>query len=252
MAKGDFVERHWPKIAVALMLTFASGLVDITGYLGIFRLFTAHLTGTTVQLGHSLVAHSLSNVLAASSILGAFVGSSILGRVLIEIGARNRIRRIASITLAIEAVILITATQLSPKSDLARYANLALLAGAMGVQTATLTGIGALTVHTTFVTGMLNKIGQLVSHILFRIYDLRKSGAVKDVLEQDQRRDIEMALFLAIVWCCYLTGAVLGTWSFDAWRIRALFIAILLLLLSVVADNFWPLSIQEEKEQSER
>jgi len=252
MATVDFVERHWPKMAVALILTFASGLVDITGYLSIFHLFTAHLTGTTVHLGYSLIDRSWTNVLAASSIVGAFVGGSILGRVLIEIGARRRFRRIASVTLVIEAIILFAAIR-SPAGDVAAtYRGLALLAGAMGVQTATLTGIGPLTVHTTFVTGMLNKFGQLVSHILFRGYDLRKSRAVKSALEQDQHRDIQMASFLAIVWCCYVAGAAFGTWSFDLWRIKSLFIAILLLVLSVIADHFWPLSIQEEHEQSER
>jgi uncharacterized membrane protein YoaK (UPF0700 family) len=161
MAPAGFVERHWPKTAAALVLTFASGLVDITGYLGVFHFFTAHLTGTTVQLGHSLVARRRADLFAATYIVGAFLVGSLVGRVLIEIGSRNRIRRIASITLTIEAIMLASATQLSPSFACARYAELALLAGAMGIQTATLTGIGPLTVHTTFVTGMLNKIGQL-------------------------------------------------------------------------------------------
>ncbi len=252
MTTSDFVRLHWPKMTVALMLTFASGLVDITGYLGVFHFFTAHLTGTTVQLGHSLIVHGWSDVLAASIIVGAFVAGSILGRILIEIGARNRIRRIASVTLLIEALILFVTIRLRTSDEAATYRELALLAGAMGVQTATLTGIGPLTVHTTFVTGMLNKIGQLVSHILFRSFDLRKSGVFNGGLEKNQRQDIAMALFLGIVWSCYVTGAAFGTWSFDLWRIKALFIAILLLVFSAVADNFWPLSVQEEQEQSER
>ena len=239
-------------MAVALLLTFASGLVDITGYLGIFHFFTAHLTGTTVQLGHSLVARHNEDSFAAVYIVGSFLAGSLFGRTLIEIGSRNRIRRIASITLVLEAIILLGATRLSPRLASAPYAGLVLLAGAMGMQTATLTGIGPLTVHTTFVTGMLNKIAQLVSHILFRSFDLRKSGFDRGVLGQHRRRDVEMTLFLTLVWCCYVAGAAFGTWSFGLWRMKALFIAVALLVLSLVADSFWPLSIQEEKEQSER
>ena len=214
---------------------------------------STYSTGTTVQLGHSLIVHGWSDVLAACIIVGAFVAGSILGRILIEIGARNRIRRIASVTLLIEALILFVTIRLRTSDRAATYRELALLAGAIGIRTATLTGIGPLTVHTTFVTGMLNKIGQLVSHILFRSFDLRKSGVFNGGLEKHQRQDIAMALFLGIVWSCYVTGAAFGTWSFDLWRIKALFIAILLLVFSAVADNFWPpLCTRREQEQSER
>jgi uncharacterized membrane protein YoaK (UPF0700 family) len=252
MPEANFVARHWPKMMVALVLTFASGLVDITGYLGVFHLFTAHLTGTTVQLGHSLVARHTVELLAAASIVSAFLVGSVLGRALIEIGSRKRIRRIASITFSIESGFLVTAILLPRTSITPSYTALALLAGAMGIQTATLTGIGPLTVHTTFVTGMLNKIAQLVSHILFRAHDFRKSRTLKNAERGKQRFEIEMTLFLAAIWCCYVAGAAFGTWSFAIWNLRALFVAIALLGLSLVVDEFCPLSIQEEREQSER
>jgi uncharacterized membrane protein YoaK (UPF0700 family) len=252
MATADFVERHWPKMGVALVLTFASGLVDIVGYLGIFHFFTAHLTGTTVQLGLGLATHQRVDVFAAGSVAAAFVAGSLFGRALIELAARKQILRVASITLVVEAAVLAAATAVSGNYGSAPYAGLALLAGAMGIQTATLTGIGPLTVHTTFVTGMVNKIAQLVSHILFRSYDFRHGRALTDAARGNQRRDIEMALFLTTIWCSYVAGAAFGTWSFDLWELKALFVAIGLLALGLVADALRPLSIQEEKEQSER
>ena len=54
MIDSGFFYEHFPKLFVALILTFVSGLVDIIGYLGIYHFFTAHLTGTTVQLGRGL------------------------------------------------------------------------------------------------------------------------------------------------------------------------------------------------------
>lgn len=252
MAPPDFVEKHWRKMAIALLLTFASGLVDINGYLGIFHFFTAHLTGTTVHLGHDVVDKHWTDVLAAVSIVAAFLGGSILGRVLIELGSRSRFRKIASVALTIEAVLLLLAIQLRAILPSIPYEGLALLAGAMGMQTAILTGIGPLTVHTTFVTGMLNKIAQLVSHIVFRSHDHRKSRTPDSAEEKNQRRDIVMASFLAAIWCCYVAGAAFGTWTFSLWGLRALFVAIACLIVSVGVDGFWPLSIQEEIEQSER
>lgn len=239
-------------MAVTLVLTFASGLVDITGYLGVFHLFTAHLTGTTVQLGHSLVARHGREFASAACIVVAFFCGSLLGRALIEVGSRKRIRRIASITLTIEVVTLLLVIVTPRNSVTEACASLALLAAAMGVQTATLTGIGPLTVHTTFVTGMVNKIAQLVTRTIFRAYDFSRSPALKNADAVKQQLEIEMTLFLAAIWCCYVAGAAFGTWSFDMWKLQALLIAMALLILSMVADSVWPLSIQEEKEQSER
>jgi uncharacterized membrane protein YoaK (UPF0700 family) len=245
------VVRNYPKMTIALLLTFASGLVDIVGFLGVASYFTAHLTGTTVQLGQNLVARNWGEVYAAAAIIGAFFSGSVLGRVLIEIGSRRRIRRIASITLAIEAAIL-CAVALNRSIFAARpYWGLCALAAAMGIQTATLTGIGSLTVHTTFVTGMVNKIAQLVSHIGFRAYDLLVGKSRSPAEHHNQKLDIEMTLFLLCVWLFYVAGAVAGTWAFALWRLRALLVPVGLLAVSLVTDQFWPLSIQEEKEQSE-
>jgi uncharacterized membrane protein YoaK (UPF0700 family) len=248
---AKFIEQHWPKMAVALALTFASGLVDITGYLGVFHLFTAHLTGTTVQLGYSLVVRHRPQLVAAVFIVGAFLATSLGGRMLLEIGSRKRIRRIASIALVIEAAMLVGVIRLSPGRAYTRALDLALLAGAMGIQTASLTGIGPLTVHTTFVTGMLNKIAQLVSKIIFQSYDLIQAGASANPIRTHRRTDIEMALFLTAIWCCYVAGAAFGTWSFDLWQLKTLLVAVILLIFGFVADCFYPLSVQEEREQSE-
>ena len=142
MAPADFVEQHWPKMVVALLLMFASGLVEIVGYLGVFHFFTAHLTGTSVQLGHNVAAKQWVDVGAAASIVGAFLAGSILGRSLIEIASRRRFRKIASATLTIEAVLLLAVSQLRGDFATSPCEGLSLLAGAMGMQTATLTGIG--------------------------------------------------------------------------------------------------------------
>lgn len=251
MAQTGFVAQHRPKMFVALILTFASGLVDIVGYLGVFHFFTAHLTGTTVQLGHNLVARHWRDVIAAASIVAAFLAGSILGRVLIEIGSRRRFRKIASITLAIEAILLLAASKSPGDLGAAPYGALTLLAGAMGMQTATLTRIGPLTVHTTFVTGMLNKIAQLISHIMFRSYDLLRSKSRGQGMELDQKRDIQAAVFLLMIWLFYVTGAAAGTWTFGLWRMHALFCAVALLVTGIFTDQLSPLSIREEKEQSE-
>lgn len=251
MISPDFFHKYFPKIFVALILTFASGLVDIVGYLGIYDLFTAHLTGTTVQLGRGLASRNWIHASLAALIVGAFFAASIFARALIEIASRRRFRRIASITLILEAVCLAAVALEHFSVSESPYRSIAALAVAMGIQTATLTGIGPLTVHTTFVTGMVNKLAQLSAHIGFRAYDLRHASSHNSEALRHQQRDIQLALFLIAIWLLYVAGAALGTWSFFSWGLHALFIAVGLLILSLATDQFWPISIREEKEQSE-
>lgn len=247
------------KIAVAFLLTFSSGLVDIVGFLGIFNLFSAHVTGTTVHFGQGIVFRNRDEVVAASVIVCLFFLGSVCGRAIVEAGARRRFRRIASITLTIEAVLLVVVVAARIASGAAgakpgppgSYIYLALLASAMGVQTATLTRVGPLTVHTTFVTGMINKLAQLVSRILFRAYDFLR-GRATAAKRAEQSAEAKQALVIFLVWVCYALGAIAGTGSYVIWGIRALFVAIAGLALSVVTDIYAPLSVAEEREQSER
>jgi uncharacterized membrane protein YoaK (UPF0700 family) len=259
MVRESLVEKHRGKMAVALLLTFGSGLVDITGYLGIFHFFTAHLTGATVQLGQAMADRSWVDVRAAVVIIAAFVLGSLFGRAVIEAASRKRIPRIASFTLAIEAAMLIFMAMAEPTirqtqaHPLHRIIwGLAILAAAMGIQTATLTGIGPLTVHTTFVTGMINKATQLVSHIAFRTYDLLRSKSTDIGARRARNEDIKQALFLSGIWCFYVGGAAFGAWSYRFWGLRSLFVAVGLLAVGMITDLFRPLAIKEEKEQSER
>ncbi|MGH9572463.1 MAG: YoaK family protein [Candidatus Acidiferrales bacterium] len=259
MPKADVFERHRPKIIVALLLTFASGLVDIIGYLGVFHFFVAHLTGTTVHLGENLIERNRTGVLSAGAIVAAFLLGSVFGRAVIEVGSRARIRKTATITLAIEAAMLLalvetTIRSASASSSIANqpYWALAALAGAMGIQTATLTGIGPLTVHTTFVTGMVNKLAQLISHTVFTAYDLARKRPVSAAVLRQWHEDIKKAAFLSMIWVFYVSGAAFGTWSYTEWGLRSLFVAIGLLLIGIATDQIVPLSIEEEAEQSER
>jgi uncharacterized membrane protein YoaK (UPF0700 family) len=260
--KGGFFSQNRHKIAVAFALTFASGLVDVVGYLGVYHFFTAHVTGTTAQLGRNLARHNRMDVLSAVTVVAAFFMGSILGRTVIEMGSRSRTRRIASVTLAVEAMMLIATAQIAaaklgyvhkPLASVAPpYWFLAVLAAAMGLQTATLTRVGPLTVHTTFVTGMINKLAQLVSHLLFRAYDRLRPGTGLSASRGSGIGDAEGAVFLLCIWLLYVGGALIGSLSYQPWGIRTLFVAAALLLGAVIIDQGWPLSVQEEREQAER
>jgi uncharacterized membrane protein YoaK (UPF0700 family) len=249
------------KAGVALLLTFAAGMVDIVGYLAIYHIFVAHMTGTTVRFGNKLVTADWAEVVKAGAIIFSFVAGSVIGRVVIEAAARTRFRRIASFTLTAEALliafciwmgVLVLDTAHSPARPTATVcALLGLLAAAMGLQTATLTKIGPLTIHTTFVTGMLNKFGESVAQWSFWVHDeWKKNVQLWDVLRGSrQNTAFREAIFMMAIWVCYVSGSVVGTSLNPQWNIRSLYLPIAVLAAAAIVDQFRPLAVEEEKEQ---
>lgn len=249
-----------PKAIVALLLTFTAGFVDIVGLLTIYQLFTAHMTGTTVHLGEQLIRRNWPAAVVAASIVAAFLVGSVIGRIIIEAGSRATFRRVASVTLLLEWILLISVTWWG--SDALRDGLLSegilavvcplvsMLAFAMGLQTATLTRIGPLTIHTTFVTGMLNKLAQLTSRWMFLTHDLHFHSSSRDVERRRQRSVIAReARFVLAIWCLYFAGAVCGTWFALHWQLRSLLLPCLLLFFVILVDQARPLSLEEEQEQ---
>jgi uncharacterized membrane protein YoaK (UPF0700 family) len=249
--------RKKTKAVVALLLTFAAGIVDIVAYISVYHYFVAHMTGTTVHLGNKLVRSEWNDVAKSGIVILSFVAGSVVGRTVIEAGARAQRRTVASITLITEAFLVLSfmlihhfATAQAPAQELRLSticALLAFLAAAMGLQTATLTRIGPLTIHTTFVTGMLNKFAQSVSQWLFWLHDHWAERF--NITATVQPTAFRNALFMAAIWTSYLVGSVTGTVMDSKWSVAALFVPVGILLLSAGIDQVQPLSLEEELEQ---
>jgi uncharacterized membrane protein YoaK (UPF0700 family) len=249
-----------PKIAIALSLTGIGGFVDAVGYIALFQIFTANMSGNSIHLGMSLANLDWLGFLRPACAVVAYVSAMIVTRIAVQIAGRNGVQSIASLTLAAEAVLLLLFARATPAMhfgqivDLhspAYFALVALLAFAMGIQTASLTRIGPLTIYTTFVTGTLTKFAESFTRALFWAYDriqqTRKvSDTVKLVPGQQDARD---AAFLASVWLCYLAGATLGTMAKYRWELRSLYIPTVALVAFVVIDQLHPVGIEEEKHQ---
>jgi uncharacterized membrane protein YoaK (UPF0700 family) len=117
----------------------------------------------------------------------------------------------------------------------------------MGLQTATLTRIGPLTVHTTFVTDMLNKLAQALSEWFFWIHDEHKRQAeVPQILRDSPPHPAcRNAVFMIAIWLSYMIGSVTGTVMNARWNIDALYLPVFILLISTASDQARPLSIGE-------
>ena len=74
-------------LAMLLILTFSTGMVDAIGYLGFDKVFTGNMTGNVVVLGMGLGGADNVPVLRPALALGFFmVGAALGGRVLGRIG----------------------------------------------------------------------------------------------------------------------------------------------------------------------
>jgi uncharacterized membrane protein YoaK (UPF0700 family) len=249
------------KIAVALCLTSVGGFVDAVGYIALFEVFTANMSGNSVHVGMYLGRQDWPNLLRPLCAIVSYVVGMTLTRITMQIAGRKGIRRIASFTLAVEALLLVFFARATPAMHLgqivdlqspAYYTLVALLAFAMGIQTATLTHIGALTVYTTFVTGTLTKLTESFTRVLFWSYDkLHEVKRLSHVVRlAPQQKDVREGAMMGSTWGCYVVGAAIGTLLKQKWELRALYLPVAVLFVFIVVDQLHPIDVEEEKHQT--
>ena len=249
------------KVTTALVLTAVGGFVDAVGYIALFEVFTANMSGNSIHIGMYLGKLDWPNLLRPLCAVASYVLGMALTRITVEIAGRRGIRRIASFTLAVEALLLVLFARATPAMHLGQIVDLdspayftlvALLAFAMGVQTATLTHVGALTIYTTFVTGALTKLTESATRALFWAYDkLRELKRITHVVRlAPQQRDVREGALLASTWSCYVLGAMMGTLTKQRWELRALYVPVVILAGFILLDQFRPIGPEEERHQT--
>jgi uncharacterized membrane protein YoaK (UPF0700 family) len=189
---------------LAIVLAAVAGAVDAIGYLTLFHLFTAHMSGNTVALATHLGRSEWAEALRRGFTIFVFAGGVAIGRLLTRAARTRGIRSSFTIIFGMEALVLIafmligsTMTPGSLERGTLRYFVLASLpALSMGVQNATLRCVGGHTVRTTFITGMLTS---LVDQLVRLAFSGRPSPAP---------RPLARLTLLAAIWSTYLTAAI--------------------------------------------
>ena len=248
------------QVAIALSLTGVGGFVDAVGYIALFQIFTANMSGNSVHVGMYLGQLDFPQLMRPACAIAAYVTGVILTRITVQVAARRQISRIASFTLAAEALLLLLFARATPAMHLGELVDLhspayfslvALLGFAMGIQTATLTNIGPFTVYTTFVTGTLTKFAESFTRALFWSYDkFRDQDRLSDIIRlAPTQQDVRQTTLLASTWVCYVLGAAIGTVIKQRWELRALYLPVAVLVVLILIDQFRPIDIDEERHQ---
>jgi uncharacterized membrane protein YoaK (UPF0700 family) len=145
-----------PLARTLLVLTFTTGLVDATSYLGLGHVFTANMTGNIVFLGFGIAGSGDLPVVAPLISLGAFLVGSGAGGILAAHMADHHPRHFAwaiviEVSLIALAAVVIGAADVRPNAT-SGDAVVALLALAMGVRNATIRRIAVPDLTTTVLT----------------------------------------------------------------------------------------------------
>ena len=185
---------HYRPQARAGVLCGVAGYVDAFGYIALGHVFAANMTGNTVLLAIAAVRGELP--LATNYILT--LAAFLIGAVLAATVKRAHGKAYLPLVLAAAAIVAIPATPVD------RMAPLALLAVAMGLQGASLSVFGAISLHTVVVTGTLVRLAESVVDHLWR-------PAGRDSAPSGRAG---LPLY-ATGWISYAIGAALGAAAID-------------------------------------
>lgn len=214
---------------LAIALAAIGGWVDAVGFLTLFGLFTAHLSGNTARLGVALGQGDTGTALTYAVPIVVFFGGAVIGVAFLT-ARRARGNGGMAPLLAVEAVLIATFMvagtrlrddgHLTPRS--VAYYGLAVLAvAAMGLQTAALRHAAGVPVHTTFITGMVTHFAE----------------AIVGVVRRDQRDASQRAGVYGGLVGAYILGAVCGSALENLWALWALSVPIVVLVAVTGAEQ---------------
>ena len=148
--------------ALLILLTVVTGIVDAVAYLELGRVFVANMTGNVVFLGFAAAGASGLSVAGSLLALACFLPGGIAASRLAARLGDNRFHQLRAAT-AVQAVLFAAAIAVAAATgdelgSGSRYALIALLALAMGIQNATVRRLGVADLTTTVLTLTLTGI----------------------------------------------------------------------------------------------
>jgi uncharacterized membrane protein YoaK (UPF0700 family) len=169
-ARQDIAETLWPPAAakegglppLLIVLTVVTGVVDALAYLRLGHVFVANMTGNVVFLGFAAAGAGGLSVPGSLLALGFFLcGGIAAGRLAGRLGDdRRHVLQVAvTVELFLAAAAVVVAAYAGQNLDAgSRYALIALLGLAMGVQNATARRLAVADLTTTVLTLTLTGI----------------------------------------------------------------------------------------------
>jgi uncharacterized membrane protein YoaK (UPF0700 family) len=234
-----------------LLLAWTAGFVDAVGFLALFHLFTAHMSGNSIWFGSALGLGDWRPALHHLFPIPMFVGGVAIGTAIVEVAQRRRLRAPFAPALGLEVVLLavfmlagsaaVVDGAVRPPSRWAFYVLAALPALAMGLQNATLRRLAGQSFHTTYITGVLQTLAESGVHHLFWLRaQSRRTGWAAAVRASRREPALRSAAAAALLWLAYVSGAVSGGFAERRWQLYALALPVAVLAVIATANPMRP------------
>jgi uncharacterized membrane protein YoaK (UPF0700 family) len=249
--------RSRAQIYIAGYLTWIAGFVDAAGFVALGRIYTANMSGNSVAIGIQGWDQNWLETVRRAWPVAVYVVGLLCGRILLEIGGREKVRRVAGIAFGIEIAALLPVSfahsfSHSQTQSALVFGFIALLSFAMGMQNATLTHFSNITLHTGFVTGTLVKMAEQFTKYLTWSYDQfrRERRPFGEVLRNSITQDeLGMSVLLGLIWTAYVVGAFCGAAGHSFAGLKCLFVPIAALFILALYDLRQPIAVKDENEQ---
>jgi uncharacterized membrane protein YoaK (UPF0700 family) len=232
-------------------------MTDVIGFLTLHHAFVVHMTGNTVSSVLYGVDRNWGDFFHRVLPIPWFFFGLLIGEILLELAHRHNSKRVAQRVLLAEAICFATFLGIglslygtSPRIDQPTGAlfilMVALIAIAMGVQSASLRRIGALTIFTTFMTGTLTKLANDLSTHVFWLHD-RTHGRFRHrwlpALRLSWRQEsFQAVLLLSGLYLCYAAGALVGSEGFYRWGVAIIAVPLALVVCAILVDFLRPIA----------
>jgi uncharacterized membrane protein YoaK (UPF0700 family) len=253
------------KVNLAFAMSWAAGFVDLVGFISLYGLYTANMSGNTIAMARHVSALEWTGVVRRGFPILMFVSGLMLGAFIYEAEKRRKVKVPFPPAIGLEALLIAifiaAAIGTNFKADIPPqpagkfFVMVALLAVAMGIQNVVIRNIGGMNVYTTFVTGSLVKFAESFSEYLFWLRD-RTRGRLRSRLLKALRvspriPSLQHAALTMGLWIAYLAGAVCGGASVQRWALLAMLAPFGLLTAVALYGTFRPfLTLSKDPERA--
>ncbi|KYP13900.1 YoaK family protein [Flavihumibacter sp. CACIAM 22H1] len=212
-------------LAIASLLSFVAGLVNVVGFLSIQQL-TTNVTGHFAYFMEEVLRWKLWEGLAYFLYILFFLAGAFFSNLLVELISRKKEANVFVVPVLIEAILLALAAFSGPQL-ISNQPNLLayILLFAMGMQNSLVTSISNATVRTTHLTGLFTDLGIELSQLFFY-----------PKAEQRKKLNASIRLRLTIISFFFL-GGIAGGISFKQYGIGILVAGSLVLIGGLIYDT---------------
>jgi uncharacterized membrane protein YoaK (UPF0700 family) len=232
---------------IATLLAWIGGSVDAVGYLMMYHLFVAHMSGNSAALGVGVGTGNADEMTRRGAAVALFLVGIALGAIVNEWLERRRVERRFAVEMGLEFALVgafaiwggaVASGGAIPRDPAWRFfliAALPLLA--MGLQNAILYRVGNASIHTTFVTGILMSLTESLVKCGFAAMERKgKDGFPARLRAVWRSLDARNTRLYASIYIAYISGAVTAAWLQTEVGPWSLIPALIGLVAAILAD----------------